>query len=269
MLTLNAQFMRGRYTLLTLLTQRQCDDRKFSLRNPYRQSHSSISTHLSLRRPQMASVRIAHMSPDEVVERLEQLGWEPVAKRNVHSSRKEKHPARTRGKDDEVRDERQFQCMRRSESKEQDRAERRLRDAQHSIFGTRDETSADKKDQRGTSRARTTTTSNPRLGKTPRKDIRMGVRPRQTVLRVGGVDSRRGKRYSVALQLKKFATHVEQSLGTSQKVTSSHLDESCTIKQRSWSQRKNSTDLLKRMHHLQAMVRQRKTKAKSSASSAT
>ena len=33
-------------------------------------------------------------------------------------------------------------------------------------------------------------------------------------------------------QLKKFATHVEQSLV--------HLDERCTIKQRSWSQRKNS-----------------------------
>ena len=70
-------------------------------------------------------------------------GMGTSCERDVYSSRKEKHPARIRGKDDEVRDERQFQCMRRSESKEQDRAERRVQDAQHSVVGTRDDTTAE------------------------------------------------------------------------------------------------------------------------------
>ena len=136
-------------------------------------------------------------------------GKETSCKHGVHSSRKEEHLARPRGKDDEVRDERQFKRLRRPESKEQDRAERLVQNAQHSVVGTRDETTADKEDQGSTSRARTTTTSNPGLRKTPRKDVRMGVRPRQTVLRVGGADSRRGRCYSVAT-----AEEVRDACGT-------------------------------------------------------
>ena len=88
--------------------------------------------------------------------------------------------------------------MRRFESKEQDRAERSVQVAQHSSVGTGDETTADKEDQRGTNRTRTTTTGNPGIRTTPREDIRMGACPRQTVLRVGGADSRGGRCYSVA-----------------------------------------------------------------------
>ena len=40
---------------------------------------------------------------------------------------------------------------------------------------------------------RTTSTGNPGLRSTPREDVRMGVCPRQTVLRVGGADSRGGR----------------------------------------------------------------------------
>ena len=80
--------------------------------------------------------------------------------------------------------------MRRLGSEEQDGAESSVQGAQHSSVGTRDETAADKEDQRGTSRTRTTTTCNPGLRATLREDIRMGVCPRRTVLRVGGADSR-------------------------------------------------------------------------------
>ena len=82
--------------------------------------------------------------------------------------------------------------MRRLESKEQDRAERSVQGAQH--YSARDDTTADKEYQRGTRRARTTSTGNPGLRTTPREDTRMGVCPRQTVLRV---DSRSGRCYSV------------------------------------------------------------------------
>ena len=70
--------------------------------------------------------------------------------------------------------------------------------SQYSFVGTRDETTADQEDQRGTSRTRTTSTGNPGLRTTPREDTRMGVCPPQTVLRVGGADSRGGRCCSVA-----------------------------------------------------------------------
>ena len=73
-----------------------------------------------------------------------------------------------------------------------------MQGAQHSVVGTRDETTADKEDQRGTSRARATTTGNPGVRTTPREDVRVGVCPQQTVLRVGGGDSRGGQCHSVA-----------------------------------------------------------------------
>ena len=105
----NTHLFPDRRTRLTLLTLRQCDDREFSLRNQYHLSHSSISRNLSLRRPGMTSVRIAHMSRDEVMDRLKQLGTS--CKCGVHSSRKEEYLAQTRGEDDEVRDERQCECL--------------------------------------------------------------------------------------------------------------------------------------------------------------
>ena len=65
-------------------------------------------------------------------------------------------------------------------------------------------------------------------------------------------------------QLKKFATHVEQSLGTSKKVTSSprRMLHNLTTK---LELEEELADLVKRVEQLQAMVRQRKTTAKSSA----
>ena len=54
-------------------------DRELILRTLYHRSHLSISRNLALLFLRMASVRIAHMSRDEVMERLEQLGWEPAA----------------------------------------------------------------------------------------------------------------------------------------------------------------------------------------------
>ena len=65
-------------------------------------------------------------------------------------------------------------------------------------------------------------------------------------------------------QLKKFATHVEQSLRTSQKVTSSPrrklLSQTTELEPE-----EELTDLVKRVGQLQAIVRQRKTTASSSA----
>ena len=82
--------------------------------------------------------------------------------------------------------------------KKKDRAERSVQGAQHSSVGARDETKADKESQRGTSRTRTTSTGNPGLRTTPREELRMGVCPRQTVLRVSDAESRGGWCYSVA-----------------------------------------------------------------------
>ena len=76
------------------------------------------------------------------MEQLEQAGMGTSCERDVYPSRKEKDTARTRGKD-EVRDERQFERLRRPESKEQDRAERRVQDAQYSVVGTRDDSTAE------------------------------------------------------------------------------------------------------------------------------
>ena len=132
------------------------------------------------------------------VARTGTAGMGTSCTRGIHPSRKKDHLARTRGQGDEVRDDRQSERMRRPESKEQDRVESRVEGAQHSVVGTRDEATADKEDQRGTSRARTTTTGNPRLRTTPREDVQVGVCPRQTGLRVGGVDSRGGRFYSVS-----------------------------------------------------------------------
>ena len=101
------------------------------LRNLCPCSHRSISRDTSLRSLIMASMRVAHMSRDEVMDRLVQLGWEPTSERGVHTSGKEEYTARTRGEDDEVRDERQHKRMRRSESKEQNRAARRVQGTQY------------------------------------------------------------------------------------------------------------------------------------------
>ena len=142
----------------------------------------------------MASVRIAHMTRDEVMERLEHLGWNQLRTWNTRFSKRRASCANSRTGDakSETND------MHRLESKEQDRAERRVQGAQHSAVGTRDETTADKEDQGGTSRARSTTTGNSGLRTTPMEDARMGGCPRQTALRVGGGDSRGGRCYSVA-----------------------------------------------------------------------
>ena len=123
------------------------------------------------------------MSRDEAMERLEQLGWEPAATVE-HTLLEKKSILHELGQSERVH---------RTESKEQDRAERSVQGPQHSIVGTRDETTADKEDQRGTSRTRTIATGNPGIRTTPREDG-----PRQSVLRVGGADTRRGRCYSVA-----------------------------------------------------------------------
>ena len=69
---------------------------------------------------------------------------------------------------------------------------------------------------------------------------------------------------TVSPQLKKFASHVELSRGTSPRVTSSPRKKlhSQTTKP---DEEEELADLMKRAEHLQAMVRQRKTTAKSSA----
>ena len=144
------------------------------------------------------------------MERLEQL------ERGLHSSRKEEHLARTRGEDDDVRDERQFERLRRPESKEQDRAERRVQDAQHSAVGTRDGTTADREDQGSTSRARTTLRQ---------ATLHFGRHRRKTYEWVCAHDNQYCESEVLTVveesataspQLKKCATHVEQSLGASE-----------------------------------------------------
>ena len=118
--------------------------------------------------------------------------------------------------------------MRGLEAEEQDRAERRVQVAQHSSTGTRDETTADKEDQRGTRRARTTTTGNPGLRTTPREDKRMGVCPRQTVVRVGGADSRGGRCYRVATakEVRVARGTVTESVSESDELTATEVVQS-------------------------------------------
>ena len=56
--------------------------------------------------------------------------------RGVHSSRKKKSILHEfEEKTTKVQDERQYECLRRPESREQDRAERHVQDAQHSAVG--------------------------------------------------------------------------------------------------------------------------------------
>ena len=132
-----------------------------------------------------------------------------------NSSGKEEHLARTRGKDDEVRRERQCECLRRLVLKEQDRAERLLKDAQHFVVGAQDETTADQKDQRGASRAANTTTGNHgRWTTSGQMHERVCVHDKQycewavqTVVAEGA---------TALPQMQKFVTHVKQFLGTSQ-----------------------------------------------------
>ena len=65
-------------------------------------------------------------------------GMRTSCERGIHSSRQGEHLLRTGGEGDEVRDDRQSERMRRPESKEQDRVERRVQRAQHAVVGTRD-----------------------------------------------------------------------------------------------------------------------------------
>ena len=58
--------------------------------------------------------------------------------RGIHVSRKEEHEL------EEKMTKSEMKRMRRLESKEQDRAERRVKGAQHSVVGTQDETTAGK-----------------------------------------------------------------------------------------------------------------------------
>ena len=85
------------------------------------------------------------------VDGLQQLSWTPGS--NVANTFLEKMNSlpRTRGEDDEVRDEETFELWRLSESQEQNRAERRVQNAQHSTVGTRDRTTTDQEDQGGAS----------------------------------------------------------------------------------------------------------------------
>ena len=181
------------------------------------------------------------MSRDEVMERLEQLGWEPAATME-HTLLEKKSILHELGQSERVR---------RTESKEQDRAERSVQGPQHSIVGTRDETTADKEDQRGTSRTRTIATGNPEIRTTPREDG-----PRQSVLRVSGADTRRGRSYSVAT-----AEEVSVARGTRKTSLPRRKLHSPTPK---LEPKEELADLVKRVEHLQATVRQRKTTATSS-----
>ena len=164
-LILNAHPFLVRYTRLAVLTRRQRDDRV----------HSGRTVSLKPTFDHKKSVTITsqdgvHKNCSHVARRSDgttEIGTS--CERGIHSSRKEERRARAQGESDEVRYERQSERMRRPESKEQDRVEDVC--IQHSVVGTRDETTADKEDQRVTSRARTTTTGNPGLKTTPREDV--------------------------------------------------------------------------------------------------
>ena len=138
----------------------------------------------------MASLCIVHMTRDEVLDCVQELAWEPAAKVALHSSRKEEHLARTRGESTAIRGDRKFELLRRSERKEQNRAQRLVQVAQHSSVGTRDATAADQEDQGDASRARAVATSHPvlNLGRHWEKNFE-SVWSRQTVLRVGSANS--------------------------------------------------------------------------------
>ena len=107
------------------------------------------------------------MSRDEVMEQLEQLGWEPAA--NVEFTLLEKksilHELEEKVTKSEMNDNPNVCAGLSRKSKIELRS---VQGTQHSSVGTRDETTADKEDQRGTSRTRTTTTDNPGLRTTPR-----------------------------------------------------------------------------------------------------
>ena len=113
--------------------------------------------------------------------------------------------------------------MRGLEVEEQDRAERRVQVAQHSSTGTRDETTADKEDQRGHAEREPLWCEWVVL----------------TVVEDGATASP---------QLKKFASHVEQSRRASPRVTSSP-------RRTKLDPEEELADMTKRVEHLHAMVR--------------
>ena len=87
-------------------------------------------------------MRITHISRDEGVERREQLGWGLAA--NVAYTLFEKksilHELEEKVTKSEMNDNPKV-------SREQDRVERRVQGAQHSVVGTRDEFTADNEDK--------------------------------------------------------------------------------------------------------------------------
>ena len=110
------------------------------------------------------SVGSAHVSRDEVMERL-------LEKKIILLELEEKVTKSEKNDNSKT-------CA--SLSQKNKTALRDVEGAQHSFVGTRDGTTVDKEDQRGTSRAGTTTTGNPGLRTTPREVGRVGAQDNST-----------------------------------------------------------------------------------------
>ena len=152
--------------------------------------HSEKTASLKLPLDLKKSVTIT--SQDGVHER-EQLGWELAA--NVAYTLLEKksilHELDEKVTKSEMNDNPNV-------SKEQDRVERRVQDAQHSVVGHETKPQLTMKINEVQAERETTTTGKPCTSDDTEGRRTSGcVCPRQTVLRVGGAGSRGGRRHSV------------------------------------------------------------------------
>ena len=159
-------------------------DLKKSAKVTYREDTCKNCTHVSRRSDGSTGTAAMEISCN--------IAYTPLEKKSILHELQEK--------DDEVRQERQYECLRRPVLEEQDRAERHAKDAQYFAGRAQDETTADKENQGGTSRATNTTTGNHGRWTTSGQDARVDLLPRQTVLRVGSADSRSGGCHSVATE---------------------------------------------------------------------
>ena len=163
------------------LTRQLSHDLEFCMRNWCHRSPCQLSRNSSVSRLKMASLRSAHMSRDEVMDRFEQLCWEPVSNvactllenKSILQELEEKAGKQRRTK---------VRILCRSEPIERNRAEGLVLVAKHPSVGTREESAADQECQGDASRARAVAPGHPEFRTAPRENFRVGVRSRHTAL---------------------------------------------------------------------------------------
>ena len=218
----------------------------------------------------MASMRLAHMSRDEVMDRLVQLGWEPTA--NVTYTLLEKksilHELEEKMTKSEMNDNTNVCAGLRQKNKTELRDVCKVLSIPLSGRGTKPQLTRKIKEAQAEREPLRQATLD--FGRHRGKRVRMGVCSRQTVLLVGSADNRRGRCYGVATTEEVCDTRgtVTGNVSECNELTTkkgTQSDYEAGARGAKLEPEEELEDLVKRVEQLQAIVRQRKTTAKSSA----